>query len=47
MLPLNAKIQITGEDASELIQLMTPRNLSKSIKGKCYYCPIVDDNGYD
>ena len=40
------QIQITGNDASELIQLMTPRNLSKSIEGKCYYCPIVDDNGF-
>ena len=39
------QIQITGKDSSELIQLMTPRNLSKSIEGKCYCCPIVDDNG--
>ena len=40
------QIQITGNDAAELIQLMTPRNLSKSQEGKCYYCPIVDDSGY-
>ena len=39
------QIQITGKDASKLIQLMTPRNLSKSIENKCYYCPILDDNG--
>ena len=39
------QIQIKGKDAAELIQLMTTRNLSKSIEGKCYYCPIVDDNG--
>ena len=39
------QIQITGKDSDELIQLMTPRNLSMAKQGKCYYCPIVDDNG--
>ena len=39
------QIQISGKDASKLIQLMTPRNMTNTKAGKCYYCPIIDDNG--
>ena len=38
------QVQISGEDAAELVQLMTCRDLSKSKDGRCYYCPIIDDN---
>ena len=38
------QVEISGEDAAELVQLMTCRNLSKSKDGRCYYCPIIDDN---
>ena len=27
----------------KLVQLMTCRDLSKSKDGRCYYCPIIDD----
>ena len=30
---------------TKLVQLMTCRDLSKSKIGRCYYCPIIDDNG--
>ena len=29
------QVQIEGEDASELVQLMTPRNLTKAVVGEC------------
>mgnify|MGYP001280249021 FL=1 len=38
------QVEISGEDAAELVQLMTCRDLSKSKDGRCYYCPILDDN---
>ena len=31
--------------SAKLVQLMTCRDLSKSKIGRCYYCPIIDDNG--
>ncbi len=39
------EIEISGKDASELIQLMTCRNLSNSKVGSCYYAPLVDLEG--
>ena len=39
------QVEISGKDASKLVQLMTCRDLSKSKIGRCYYCPIIDDNG--
>ena len=39
------QVEISGEDAAKLVQLMTCRDLSKSKIGRCYYCPIIDDNG--
>ncbi len=39
------QIEIKGKDAYQLVQLMTCRDLSKAIEGKCYYCPIIDENG--
>jgi len=38
------QVEISGEDAAKLVQLMTCRDLSKSKDGRCYYCPIIDDN---
>ena len=38
------QVEITGKDAAKLVQLMTCRDLSKSKEGRCYYCPIIDDN---
>jgi dimethylsulfoniopropionate demethylase len=39
------QVEITGKDSSKLMQLMTCRDLSKSKNGRCYYCPIIDDQG--
>ena len=38
------QIQIAGKDAYNLVQLMTCRDLSNAKNGKCYYCPIIDEN---
>jgi len=37
------QVEITGKDSAKLIQLMTCRDLSKSKDGRCYYCPLIDD----
>ena len=39
------QVQITGKDSTKLVQLMTCRNLSKAKVGRCYYAPIVDEQG--
>ena len=38
------QVEISGKDSAKLVQLMTCRDLSKSKEGRCYYCPIIDDN---
>ena len=39
------QVEILGKDAAKLVQLMTCRDLSKSKVGRCYYCPLIDENG--
>ena len=39
------QIEITGPDASWLVQMLTPRDLSNLEIGKCFYVPMVDENG--
>ena len=39
------QVQITGKDSTKLVQLMTCRNLSKAKVGRCYYAPIIDEQG--
>ena len=39
------QVEISGKDSAKLVQLMTCRDLSKSKDGRCYYCPIIDDQG--
>ena len=39
------EIEVIGKDSSELVQLMTCRNLSKSKIGSCYYAPLIDSEG--
>ena len=39
------QIEIKGKDSYQLVQLMTCRDLSEAKDGKCYYCPIIDENG--
>ena len=37
------QVEISGKDSAKLVQLMTCRDLSKSKVGRCYYCPVIDD----
>ncbi len=39
------QVEIIGNDAAKMVQLMTCRDLSKSRDGRCYYCPLIDDKG--
>ena len=39
------QVEISGKDSAKLVQLITCRDLSRSKDGRCYYCPIIDDNG--
>ncbi len=38
------QIEISGKDSAKLVQLMTPRDISNTKEGKCYYSPIIDNN---
>ena len=38
------QVEISGKDSAKLVQIMTCRDLSESKVGRCYYCPIIDDN---
>ena len=40
------QVEISGKDSAKLVQLMTCRDLSKSKVGKCYYAPLIDDQGF-
>ncbi len=39
------QVEIKGPDAEKLIQLMTPRDLSKATEGMCFYVPLCDEEG--
>ena len=39
------QVQIKGEDAYQLVQLITCRDLSEAKYGICYYAPIIDERG--
>ena len=39
------QVQIAGRDAARLIQLMTPRDISRAKAGDCLYVPITDETG--
>ena len=39
------KVEIKGPDAARLVQLMTPRDLSRANIGRCLYAPLVDETG--
>ena len=39
------QIEVSGPDAGWLVQTLTPRDLSNLEIGKCYYVPMVDENG--
>ena len=39
------QVEVRGPDAEKLIQLMTPRDLSKAELYQCFYIPLVDETG--
>jgi dimethylsulfoniopropionate demethylase len=39
------QVEIEGPDAARLVQLMTPRDLSRAAIGQCLYAPLVDEAG--
>ena len=39
------QVQITGPDASQLVQFLTPRDLSKMAIGQCKYALITNEDG--
>ena len=39
------QVEISGRDAQSLVQLMTPRDLSKAEPGRCFYAPLCDETG--
>jgi dimethylsulfoniopropionate demethylase len=39
------QVEITGPDSARLIQLMTPRDISRAVNGQCLYAPLCDVDG--
>jgi len=39
------QVEISGPDSQKLVQLMTPRDLSKAELGQCFYAPLCDETG--
>lgn len=39
------QVEIRGPDAGRLVQMLTPRSLTRMLPGQCYYVPIVDETG--
>ena len=39
------QIEVTGPDSERLIQLMTPRDISKAVIGQGLYAPLCDETG--
>jgi len=39
------QVEVKGKDAARLVQMLTPRDLSKMDFGQCLYTPMVDDTG--
>ena len=38
------QVEVCGKDANRLVQLMTPRDLSRLAVGRCAYVPLVDED---
>lgn len=39
------QVEVRGPDAARLVQLITPRDLSRAAIGQCLYAPLVDETG--
>lgn len=38
------QVELKGKDASQLVQLMTPRDLRNAKVGQCLYAPLIDEH---
>ena len=39
------QVELRGPDAAKLLQMTTPRDLSRMAEDQCYYVPMVDEQG--
>lgn len=39
------QVEVRGPDAARLMQMLTPRDLTRLEVGQCYYVPMVDETG--
>lgn len=39
------QVEVRGPDAARLMQMLTPRDLTRMEVGQCYYVPMVDETG--
>ena len=39
------QVEVVGKDARALVELVTPRDVSRCETGQCMYVPLVDENG--
>ena len=39
------QVELRGPDSGRLMQMLTPRDLTRMHPGQCYYVPIVDETG--
>ena len=39
------QVEVTGPEASRLLQMLTPRDVSRAEVGQCFYTPMVDETG--
>ena len=39
------QVELRGPDAAKLMQMLTPRDLTKMKDDQCYYIPVVDETG--
>ena len=39
------QVEVRGPDAGKLMQMLTPRDLSKMKPEQCFYLPMVDETG--
>ena len=40
------QVEVVGPEAQQLVQLTTPRDLSRMANDQCFYIPMVDEEGY-
>ena len=39
------QVSVTGKDTQKLLNLISPRDLSKMSDDQCFYIPVIDRNG--